>query len=258
MKYLRSKTAWLLGPDQGDPFARLLGAWRLWLLLAVLGALAGALAFTLFPPQYRARATLVVDFNLEDMLPGYEPRKTFHFLDRETRKVEEIALGDETLSEVADQFHAVSLADLRGGKLLLSQPSDGGWHLWAQDRDPELAQQIAVAWSQIFIRNVQQAVELSGEVEEAREALAQAVYFTEDHDLELIEKLTQELSFKSELARGVTPFVSIHLTQSAELPSEPSIPLGLYVLAGSGLLVVLAALWLLFSGGDVLVESARD
>lgn len=255
MNYLRSKLAWLLGPEQNDPLVRLLAAWRLWLLLAAFGAFAGALVYTIFPPQYRARATVVVDFNLEDMLPGYEPRKTFHFLDRETRKVEEIALGDETLSEVASQFSGISLADLRTNKLLLSQPSDGGWHLWAQDPDPELAQQIAVAWAEVFIRNVQQAVELSGEVEEARHALAQAVYFTEDHDLELIEKLTQELSHKSELAHGVTPFVGIHLTQAAELPTEPSIPLGIYLLVGSGLFVALAALWLLIAGFDFATEA---
>jgi hypothetical protein len=254
MTYLRSKLAWLLGPDPGDPFARLLSAWRLWLLLSVLGALAGVIVFTAFPPQSRARATLVVDFNLEDMLPGYEPRKTFHFLDRETRKVEEIALGDETLSELADRFPGVSMADLRGGKLLLSQPSDGGWHLWAQDRDPEVAQQIAVAWAEIFIRNVEQAVELSGEVEEARAALAQAVYFTEEPDLEEIERLTQELSFRSELAQGVTPYVGIHLTQTAGLPTQPALPFGLYLLVGSGLFVSLAALWLLFAGGDISIE----
>jgi hypothetical protein len=255
MTYLRSKLAWLLGPDPGDPLARLLAAWRLWLLLALLGALAGALAFTALPPQYRARATLVVDFNLEEMLPGYEPRKTFHFLDRETRKVEEVAWSDETLSAVADRFPGLSVAELRRGKLLLSQPSDGGWHLWAQDRDPELAQQLAAAWAEIFIRSVEQAVEISGEVEQARHALAQAVYFTEPPDLEEIERLTQDLSHKSELAQGISPYVAVHLTQTAALPTQPSIPLGLYLLVGSGLFVVLAALWLLFAGRDIPSEA---
>ncbi|MEK6221318.1 MAG: hypothetical protein N2D54_03635, partial [Chloroflexota bacterium] len=206
------------------------------------------------PPPYRARATLVIDFNLEDMLPGYEPRKTFHFLDRETRKAEEIAWADDTLSTVADKFGGVTVLELRSGKLALSQPSDGAWHLWAIDEDPEAAQELVSIWIDTFITNVRLAVELSGDVEDARAALAQAVYFTEDHDLEKIEKLTQELLSISETARGVTPYVGITLTQASQLPTERSLSFGLYIFVGAMLLAVISASVVIFSASEYSTE----
>lgn len=257
MKSIRNAFQWLLGSSETDPLVRLLRAWRFWVVAALFGALLGWLVYTLSPPPYRARATVVVDFNLEDMLPGYEPRKTFHFLDRETRKLEEIAWADDTLAAIAAEFEGTSVVELRAGKLILSQPSDGGWHLWAQDDDPARAQELAALWAKIFLQNVRAAVQLSGDVEDARDALAEAVYFTEEPDLELIEKLTQELSIKAGLARGVTPYVGINLTQAADLPLQRAIHLSIYLLVGAGLLPVISGLALLFFSREIRRQTAH-
>ena len=246
MNAIRNVIELLLGPAESDPIVRLLRAWRFWAAAALLGALLGGAAYTISPPPYRARASLVIDFNLEDMLPGYEPRKTFHFLDRETRKAEEIAWADDTLATVAAEFGDTTVSELRAGKLLLSQPSDGGWHFWAEDRDPNRAQELAAIWIETFDENIRAAIQISADVEDARRALADAVYFTEEHDLEKIERLTQELSDISEGARGVTPYVGVTLTQSDNLPLRRSISKGVFLLVGAGLFVVSAAVIMLF------------
>jgi hypothetical protein len=257
MNSVRNAFQWLLGPSEADPLVRLLGAWRFWVAAAILGILLGWLAYTISPPPYRARATIVVDFNLEDMLPGYEPRKTFHLLSRETRKVEEIAWADDTLATVAAEFGNVSVTELRSGKLILSQPSDGGWHFWGEDVHSSRAQELAALWAETFIQNLREAVELSGEVEDAREALAEAVYSTDEPDLELIEILTQELSIKAGLARGVTPYVGVNLTQAADLPLQRAIHLSIYLFVGAGLLAILSSLSLLFFSRETLSENAH-
>ncbi|MCH7664167.1 MAG: hypothetical protein IH859_09910 [Chloroflexi bacterium] len=245
MNSIRNAIEWLLGAAESDPIVRLLRAWRFWVAAALLGTVLGGTAYAISPPPYRARASLTIDFNLEDMLPGYEPRKTFHFLDRETRKAQEIAWADDTLATVEAEFGDTTVSELRTGKLLLSQPSDGGWHFWAQDSDPERAQELAALWIEAFIKNIRDAIQLSADVEDARRALADAVYFTEDHDLEEIERLTQELSNVSEGARGVTPYVGVSRSQSDNLPLKRAIPLSVYLFVGAGLVVVSAALVML-------------
>ena len=257
MKSIRKAIQRLLGPPDSDPLVRLLRAWRFWAAAAVLGVLLGSAVYSISPPPYRARATLVIDFNLEDMLPGYEPRKTFHFLDRETRKAEEIAWADDTLATVASEFGGTSVSELRSGKLLLSQPSDGGWHFWAQDRDPNRAQELAALWIKTFDENISAAIQLSADVEDARSALADAVYSTEDHDLEQIERLTQELSKVSEGARGVTPYVGVTISQSANLPVKRTIPQSVYMFVSAGLFVITAAVVMLFLSQKPGAESKR-
>ncbi|MBC8334067.1 MAG: hypothetical protein ISR59_11565 [Anaerolineales bacterium] len=59
---------WLLSPPSLNDFLRLLRAWKFWLLFSILGALLGVGAYYAFPPDYRAKATVVVDFNLEESL----------------------------------------------------------------------------------------------------------------------------------------------------------------------------------------------
>ena len=236
---------WLFNFSDNDPLSRLLSAWRFWVVMAAIGAMVGWIAFSVFPPPYRARATVVIDFNMEDMLPGFDPRKTFHFLDRETRKAEEIAWADDTLALVADQVEGASISELRSGNLLLSHPAEGGWHFWAQDDDPAKAQELAAIWIESFITNMGEAVELSAEVEDARDALAEIIHNDPEPDAEEVEKLTQYLLDVSESARGVSPYVGISLTQAANLPTERSLSLGLYIFTGSMLFVAISALFML-------------
>lgn len=238
---------WLFNFTESDPLIRLLSAWRFWVLMAAIGALAGWFVYSVSPPQYRARATVVIDYNMEDMLPGFDPRKVFHFLDRETRKAEEIAWADDTLALVAAQFPATSITELRSGKLLLSQPAEGGWHFWAEDPDSAQAQALAAIWIDSFIYNMEEAVEISAEVEDARDALAEVVHNDPQPDVEEVEKLTQILLDVSESARGVSPYVGITLTQAANLPTQRTLSLSLYLFIGAMLFALGSALVMLIA-----------
>jgi hypothetical protein len=131
-----------------DDLIRLLKAWRFWVLAAVIGALLGAALYAAFPPPYRARATVLVDFNLEEAWPQDTDRQQFYYLEREARKLEEIAWSDAVLEMVGGGRSSVFL--LRDHILHLSQPAQGGWHFYADDLDPERAQALASAWAQAF------------------------------------------------------------------------------------------------------------
>jgi len=110
----------LLYVDSHDSLVRVLQSWRLWILGAIIGTLVATLVYTVAPPPYRARATVVVDQNLEGAWE-YGSRQLFYFLGREARKLEEVAWSDETLQLVADEVEGVTVQERREGILLLSQ-----------------------------------------------------------------------------------------------------------------------------------------
>src|SRR5258707_14114052 len=141
-----------------DDFVDLLQAWKFWLLGAVVGALIGAAVYFIAPPPYRARASVNVDFHLEQAWPQNTDREQFYYLDRETRKLEEIAFSDAVLNVVASQVGGVSVDEMRNGKLQLSQPGNGGWHFFADDADPKRAAALASAWAQTFADQVRTEV----------------------------------------------------------------------------------------------------
>ena len=74
---------------------------------------------------YRACATVNVDFNLEQAWPQETDRQQFYYLERETRKLEEIALSDDVMQSLASSS-SVSVEELRNGKLTLGQLTWGG------------------------------------------------------------------------------------------------------------------------------------
>lgn len=154
----------LLTPPTLDDFILLLRAWRFWVLGALAGALIGATAFYLFPPPFRAKSTVNVDFNLEQAWPQDTDRQQFYYLEREARKLEEIAWSDDVMSQLSSEF-GVSVADLRREKLQLSQPAEAGWHFYADDQDPEVAGALASAWAVAFTARSQAEVE-AGNVNE--------------------------------------------------------------------------------------------
>jgi capsular polysaccharide biosynthesis protein len=149
-------------PPSSDDLIRLLKAWKFWVLGAILGAVIGAAVHIVASPPYRARATVLVDFNLEQALPNDTDRQHFYYLERETRKLEEVAWSDEVIGMVASET-SVSVESLRGGILQLSQPAEGGWHFYAEDTDANLAGQLASAWAQGFTAAAQQGID-SGEL----------------------------------------------------------------------------------------------
>ncbi len=138
-----------LTPPTFEDIYRLLRAWRLWLLGALLGALLGMAVYALFPPEYRARATVMIDFNVEQSWAEIPDREVFYFLEREARKLVELAWADDTLQAVSDKI-GVDVPTLRARALTLSHPSDGGWHFYADSADAALAAKLASAWAESF------------------------------------------------------------------------------------------------------------
>lgn len=184
-----------------DDIIRLLRAWRFWMFGALIGMLIGTAVYYAAPPPYRARATVNVDFNLEQALPAETDRQHFYYLERETRKMIELAWSDEVLAQ--SNF---PVDELRGGKLQLSQPAEAGWHFYADDRDPQMAESLASTWAESFAAKVQAEIE----------------------------------------AGNINEFVRLEVTQSANLPKQRSISLGVFLLAGSSAFLLLAAFAVLF------------
>ena len=152
-----------VAPSMED-LIRLLRAWRFWVAGSILGTLIGAALYFIAPPAFQARATVNVDFNLEQAWPQETDRQQFYYLERESRKLEEIAWSDDIMDQLSAQF-AVPPEALRGGKLQLSQPAEAGWHFYAEDADAQTAASLASVWANAFVRRVQAEVE-SGNVNE--------------------------------------------------------------------------------------------
>lgn len=229
---------WLLTPPSLDDVIRLLRAWRFWVLGALLGALLGAAFYFIFPPQYRARATVVVDFNMEQAWPGSPDTELFYYLDRESRKLVEVAWADATLQQVAAKT-GTSVPELRSAKLELSQPQDGGWHFYATDPQAEVAVKTASAWAEAFAAQARQGIQTEVALDAARKALA-----ADPGDAQL-QAAVDGLEAAS---LGITPELQISLAQATNLPVARKTGPGTYALAGAGLLLALSALAILFSG----------
>lgn len=138
-----------------DDLINLLKSWRFWILGAIVGALLGALFYYFVPPPYQARATVNVDFNLEEAFPTDNDRQYFYYLERESRKMVELAWSDDVLSQLSD----FSIQVLRNEKLKLSQPAEAGWHFYADDKNPEVASTLASLWATKFVEKVQAEIE---------------------------------------------------------------------------------------------------
>lgn len=225
---------WMLTPPSLEDLTRLLRAWRFWVVGALLGGLLGAAIYYIFPPEYRAHAVVVVDFNVEKAWPDSPDTERFYYLDRESRKLVEVANSDDTLQILSANLK-IPLAVLRP-KLELSQPQDGGWHFYASDPKPDTAAQLASAWAKAFVTQVRRGMQAEVALNAAREQLKAS-----PND-EQIQDAIAELEAK---ALGITPELQVSLAQSQDLAATPKIGLGTYVLAGAGGLFVLAALWIL-------------
>ncbi len=201
---------WLFSSPSTDDLIRLLKAWKFWVLGAIIGALIGAAVYYLVPATYRARAVVDVDFNLEQAWPAETDRQQFYYLERETRKLVEIAWSDAVMKSLSSEMD-VSVDELRGGKLQISQPAEAGWHFYANDGKADRAQELAAAWAQLFEEKVQEKVTASD---------------------------------------GLNSFIQVDATQVENLPVERSISLSLYLLMGAiGFLFVSALYFLFFHTG---------
>src|SRR5687768_12331858 len=115
---------WLFSPPSMDDLIRLLKAWRFWSVGALIGGLLGAGMYYLVPPPYRAHAIVLVDFNLEQAWPEETDRQQFYYLERETRKLVDIAWSDMVMGMVIEAVGDVTTDELRNGTLSLSQPAE--------------------------------------------------------------------------------------------------------------------------------------
>jgi capsular polysaccharide biosynthesis protein len=198
---------WLFSPPSMDDLIRLLKAWRFWSVGALIGALLGAGFYYIAPPPYRAHSTVLVDFNLEQAWPEETDRQQFYYLERETRKLEEIAWSDLVMGLIVESTGDITLEELRNGKLSLSQPAEGGWHFYADDEDPERAAALASAWSQVFVEQVR---------------------------------------LRTGLLEGPNEFIEATRTQEAQMPRDRSISLSTYLFVGAIVFLALASFLVLF------------
>lgn len=198
----------ILATPSPEDLIRLLKAWRFWLLGAVAGALIGSAVYLIAPPAYRARAVVNVDFHMEQAWPQNSDREQFYYLERETRKLEEIAMSDAVLNALTAQVSGTSIRQLRLGTLQLSQPGNGGWHFFADDRDPRKAERLASAWAQEFAKAVQQQV--------------------------------------AQPSSSLEHFITADLSQAQGLSSHRSLSMAVYMLVGAGILLALGGLGILF------------
>lgn len=198
---------WLFSPPSIDDLVRLLKAWRFWSVGALVGALIGAGIYYVAPPPYRAHATVLVDFNLEQAWPQETDRQQFYYLERETRKLEEIAWSDMVMEMVVEANRDVTVQQLQNGKLTLSQPAEGGWHFYADDKNPERAAALASTWSRIF---------------------------------------AEQVRFRIGTTDGPNSFIETTQTQVAQSPRDRSISISTYLFAGAIVFLAIGSFFVLF------------
>ena len=198
---------WMFSPPSLDDLIRLLKAWRFWSLGALIGGLIGSAVFYLVPPAYRAHAVVLVDFNLEQAWPQETDRQQFYYLERETRKLEEIAYSDTVLDGIVHTVPDVTLEALRSGKLLLSQPAEGGWNFYVDDKDPARAASVATAWANRF---------------------------------------TEQVRTQMATEAGPNAFIETSVTRAASVPAGRSLSISLYIFVGAVMFLMTGSVVLLF------------
>lgn len=216
-----------------DPLAEVLAAWRLWLLGALAGALLAWGVYQLFPPDYRARATVVVDANLEEAWQYFPERDLFHFLARETDRMEELAWSDQVLGVVAEAVPAYSVRELRSRVLGLNHPSDGGWRFYATSPEPATAQALASSWAQAFVSAVQAAAAASPELQAARARMSEILLSTPEPDPSTMFELMSEMQYLAEHTQGISMYTELYVSQAAELPLQRNVSVATYMFMGS-------------------------
>ena len=216
---------WLLSPPSFDDFLRLLRAWKFWLLGSVLGALIGAAIFYLFPPMYRAQATVIVDFNIEESWTFGSDRGVYYYLEREARKLVEVAWADETVSAVGAAFPDLAVADLRGERLHISHPQDGGWHFYADHPDPARAEEMVSIWVESFSERVREGAVNATTLRALVTALQNGDVTAEDVEDELTRLEADSL--------GISSYVEVFPSQTENLRVVRRNSLGEYVFLGA-------------------------
>lgn len=233
---------WLLSPPSLNDFLRLLRAWKFWLLASALGAVFGAAAYFIFPPDYRAQATVVVDFNVEESWEKIPDREIFYYLERESRKLVEVAWADETMDAVSQEFADLTVASLRQERLHLSQPQDGAWHFYADDPNSVWAEKMVVLWAKSFNQQAQEGAANALALNALKIAL-------ENGEVELADVEDDIARLESE-SLGISAYLQTSLSQKESLPITRKKSLGEYIFFGALGVLFFAALGILFLGKE--------
>lgn len=232
---------WLLRPPSQNDLIQVLQAWRVWILATLVGALLGSLILFLIPPTYRAQATVLVDHNLEQAWPDTKTeRDLMTYLSRETQKIEQVAWADATLQMVVDQVPGTSLSSLRSGILKISQPSDGAWHFWADDRDASQAERLASAWATAFYERSLHGVDIANQLMVAQMVLLELPADT--------PSITEQIRVLEQESLGISPYLQLNLSQSEQIPVNRIHNPLVFILGGAVTAWSVALLGLLFVG----------
>lgn len=231
--------SFIFSSPSSDDLTRLLKAWRFWVLAALLGGLLGAAIYFISPPAYRARAVVQIDFNIEEAYKPTQDKQSFYYVEREVRKLEDLAYSDSVMQVVVDKVSGVTVNELREGKLLLSQPGEAGWHFFAEDHDLKRAKELASAWAEAFNNRVKEAASASMTLQ-SYHAQIEAGCGTDCADLE------SKIANLESRAQGISPYVESSLLQSGNLTAKRKLNLSTYILVGAVSLMLVSALVILF------------
>lgn len=203
-----------------DNLIRLLKAWRFWSVGAVIGGLLGAGFYYAAPPPYRAHAVVLVNFHLEQAWPKETDRQQFYYLERETRKLEEVAYSDVVINSVAASVQNVSVEELHDGSLHLSQPAEGGWNFYVDGADADRAGTVATVWANQFANQINTQMQSAG---------------------------------------GPESFITAQVTRGASSPFARSRSISLYIFVGAVIVLVIGSIVVLFfSGSDEPSQTSAD
>ncbi len=196
------------------------------------GGLLGAAVYGLFPPPYRAMAVVVMDQNLEEVFPTAPDREIFYFLERETQKLEELAWSDVVMEKVVEQANDLTISELRGGMLQLSQPSDGGWRMYGISSNPDTARKLANVWSNAFADTVMTGVENARSLQQAKQAV-QLLDPTDPANSDRITELNSRITQLTSSSYGIHPEIEVFRSQKFDLSVARSVNQGAYIFAGA-------------------------
>ncbi len=223
--------SWQSAPTLNS-LVHVLQSWKILMIVFLLGGLLGAAVYSLFPPPYRAMAVVVMDQNLEEVFPTAPDREIFYFLERETQKLEELAWSDVVMQKVVEQTTDLTIHDLRGGMLQLSQPSDGGWRMYGISSNPDTARKLANVWSNAFASTVMTGVENARSLQQAKHAV-QLLDPTNPANSDRIAELNSQITQLTSSSYGIHPEIEVFRSQKFDLTVSRTVNQGAYVVAGA-------------------------
>jgi uncharacterized protein involved in exopolysaccharide biosynthesis len=223
----------LFSAPSTDHISNALSAWRLLLVAALMGGLIGAALYQLWTPPFRAETRVVIDQNLEQVLPEAPDREVFYFLERETQKLEELAWSDVVLEQVAEQIKDVTVEELRDGMLQLSQPGDGGWRFYGISDTRERAKLLANRWADVFVDLVRAAVLSANELIAVRSELSSLTDNLTDETEQKRQQLEVKANALEDSSYGLHPDIQLYQSQKKAITINRIASIGTYIFTGA-------------------------